>query len=384
MGLRFIFMLTRNDRTVEDASKQLQTALRLGVRHIGFKDIGLPTDQLMALNAAIKAGGATSYLEVVSLDRDSEIVSARAATEIGVDVLLGGTRVDDVLPVIAGTDIQYCPFPGRIRGHPSVLEGSIAEIVDSARALAAREGVHGLDLLAYRSREDVPALIKAVCAAVSKPVYVAGSIDTPERIGVVKDAGAAGFTIGTAALDGKYPAPEEDVSSQLAAILRDVATLNRHISPYHKKNLARSFEHFSDTWSPKVAGQVNDIQIKLAKFEGECAWHFHPQEDELFLVHKGRLLMKFRDRDEIVEPGEFIVVPHGVEHCPVALDDTCEVMLLEPGSTVTRLSEALRELGIAASFWPGGRMRWVTHLDVDRVAVDKAIAAVREVAESRR
>ncbi|WP_366514647.1 cupin domain-containing protein [Mesorhizobium sp.] len=327
-------MLTRNDRTVEDASKQLQTALRLGVRHIGFKDIGLPTDQLMALNDAIKAGGATSYLEVVSLDRDSEIVSARAATEIGVDVLLGGTRVDDVLPVIAGTDIQYCPFPGRIMGHPSVLEGSIAEIVDSARTLAARDGVHGLDLLAYRSREDVPALIKGVCAAVSKPVYVAGSIDTPERIGVVKDAGAAGFTIGTAALDGKYPAPEKDVASQLAAILLDVATLNRHISPYHKKNLARSFEHFSDTWSPKVAGQVNDIQIKLAKFEGECAWHFHPQEDELFLVHKGRLLMKFRDRDEIVEAGEFIVVPHGVEHCPVALDDTCEVMLLEPGRTV--------------------------------------------------
>ncbi|TIP52904.1 MAG: cupin, partial [Mesorhizobium sp.] len=146
---------------------------------------------------------------VVSLDRDSEVVSARAATEIGVDVLLGGTRVDDVLPVIAGIDIQYCPFPGRITGHPSMLEGSIAEIVDSARALAARDGVHGLDLLAYRSKEDVPALIKAVCAAVSKPVYVAGSIDTPERIGAVKDAGAAGFTIGTAALDGKYPAPEK-------------------------------------------------------------------------------------------------------------------------------------------------------------------------------
>ena len=87
MGLRFIFMLTRNDRTVEDASEQLQTALALGVRHIGFKDIGLPIDQLKALNVAIKEGGATSYLEVVSLDRDSEIASAKAAAEIGVDVL---------------------------------------------------------------------------------------------------------------------------------------------------------------------------------------------------------------------------------------------------------------------------------------------------------
>ncbi|RUV66515.1 MAG: cupin domain-containing protein [Mesorhizobium sp.] len=334
MGLRFIFMLTRNDRTVEDAPTQLRAALNLGVRHIGFKDLGLPIDQLKSLNQAIKAGGATSYLEVVSLDWESEIVSAKAAVEIGVDILLGGTRVDDVLPIVAGSSIQYFPFPGRISGHPSVLEGTIEEIVESAKALTARDGVHGLDLLAYRSREDVPTLIRKVCATVSKPVYVAGSIDTPERIAVVRDAGAAGFTIGTAALDGKYPAPEKDVSSQLATILRDVATLNRHISPFHKKNLARSFEHFSDSWSPKVAGQVNNMQVKLAKFAGEFVWHFHPQEDELLFVHKGRLLIKFRDRDEIVDPGEFIVVPHGVEHCPVALDDTCEVVLFEPDTTL--------------------------------------------------
>ncbi|WP_333928099.1 cupin domain-containing protein [Bradyrhizobium sp. CCBAU 11361] len=74
--------------------------------------------------------------------------------------------------------------------------------------------------------------------------------------------------------------------------------------------------------------------IKLAKFAGEFAWHFHSSKDELFLVHKGRLLMKFRDRDEIIEEGEFIVVPHGVEHRPVALYDICEVVLLEPGTTV--------------------------------------------------
>jgi mannose-6-phosphate isomerase-like protein (cupin superfamily) len=163
---------------------------------------------------------------------------------------------------------------------------------------------------------------------------VAGSIDTPERIAAVKEAGAAGFTIGTAALDGKYPSDDKDVPGQLAAIIRDVAGLNQHLSPFHKKNLTSSFERFNDTWSPKVAGQINDMQIKLAKFSGEFVWHFHQSEDELFFVHRGRLLMKFRDRDEIIEEGEFIVVPHGVEHCPVALDDTCEVVLLEPGTTV--------------------------------------------------
>ena len=334
MGLRFIFMLTRNDRTVEDAFEHLQTAMSLGVRHIGFKDVGLPIGQLKFLNQVIKEGGATSYLEVVSLDHESEILSAKAAVEIGVDVLLGGTHVDDTLPIVSTSGIQYFPFVGRISGHPSTLEGGIEEIVDCAKALTAREGVHGLDLLAYRSREDVPSLIKAVCAAVSKPVYVAGSIDTPEQIAIAKAAGAAGFTIGTAALDGRYPAEDKNVAGQLAAIICDVARLNQHLSPFHKKNLTRSFGLFNETWSPKVAGRVNDMQIKLAKFSGEFVWHFHSNEDELFFVHRGRLMMKFRDRDEIIEEGEFIVVPHGVEHCPVALGGTCEVVLLEPGTTL--------------------------------------------------
>lgn len=334
MGLRFIFMLTRNDRTVEDASEQLQTALGLGVRHIGFKDIGLPIAQLKALNAAIKAGGATSYLEVVSLDRDSEIASARAALEVGVDVLLGGTRADDVLPVIAGTAIQYCPFPGRIVGHPSILEGGIDEIVASARALAGREGVHGLDLLAYRSKQDVPALMKAVCAAVSKPVYIAGSIDTPERIAIVKQAGAAGFTIGTAALDGKYPANSATVPDQLSAIIRDVARLNNHLSPFSKKNLAASFARLSDPGAAMISGQINKMQIKLSRFEGESSWKFDLEDDKLVFVHRGRLLMRFRDREEMIEEGEFIVVPHGVEHRPAAIDGVCEAVTIEPSRSV--------------------------------------------------
>jgi mannose-6-phosphate isomerase-like protein (cupin superfamily) len=321
MGLRFIFMLTRNDRTVADASHQLQTALSLGIRHMGFKDIGLPIEQLKGLNAAIKAGGASSYLEVVSLDRESEIVSAKAAAEIGVDVLLGGTRVDDVLPVIKGTGIQYFPFAGRITGHPSVLEGSIEEIVESARTIAGKDGVHGLDLLAYRSAENVPELMKAVCAAVSKPVFMAGSIDTPERIAVVQNAGAAGFTIGTAALDGKYPASGKDVPSQLSAIIRDVAALNKHLSPIRKKNL-------STASAGKAEGQVNNLQFRIARFEGSSPWAFRQHDDELFFVHRGRLLMRFRDREEIIEPGEFILVPHGVEHCAVALDGEASEVLL--------------------------------------------------------
>ena len=335
MGLRFIFMLTRDDRTVANAAEHLATALSLGVRHIGFKDVGLPLEDLKALNTTIKGKGATSYLEVVSLDQESEIASAKAAMEIGVDVLLGGTRVFDVLPILEGTAIHYYPFPGRIAGHPSVLEGTIDEIAENARTLAAHDGVHGLDLLAYRADlPDIPKLISTVCEAAAKPVIVAGSISDRDRIAALRQAGAAGFTIGTAALDGEYPAESETLNAQLSAIVRDVADLNGHLSPFSKKNLDNAFGTFSETWSPRVAGQVNDMHIKLAKFEGVFTWHFHDREDELFLVHRGRLLMRFRDREEVVEEGEFIVVPHGVEHCPVALTETCEVVLLEPATTI--------------------------------------------------
>ena len=334
MGLRFIFMLTRNDRTAEDAERYLATALNAGIRHIGFKDVGLPFDRLKRLNAAIKEGRATSYLEVVSLDEASEAASAKAAVEIGVDVLLGGTQADLVLPILDGTGIRYFPFPGRIVGHPSVLEGSIGEVVDSAMELTSRDGVHGLDLLAYRSRQDVGILMKAVCATTDKPVIMAGSIDGPHRILAVQEAGAAGFTIGTAALDGQYPAAGEDLDAQLRAIMKDVATANNHISPYSKKNLSQSFSSFEDAWSPRLAGQVNSVQIRLAKFRGNAAWHFHSKEDECFLVHRGTLKMKFRDRDEILKEGDFIIVPHGVEHCPVAVTDECEVVLVEPETAI--------------------------------------------------
>lgn len=334
MGLRFIFMLTRNDRTVDDAESHLETALSAGVRHIGFKDVGLPFDRLKKLNETIRAGGATSYLEVVSLDRDSEITSAKAAVEIGIDILLGGTNVDAVLPIIDGTGIRYYPFPGRIEGHPSVLAGSIDEIVASAEKLAAHEGVHGLDLLAFRSSENVTGLMAAVCAAVDKPVIMAGSIGSRERIESVRKTGAAGFTIGTAAINGDYPADSPELETQLRAIQRDVAGVNNHISPHRPKNLDRSFASFSETWSPRIAGQVNNMHVKLAKLEGAFTWHYHTDEDELFFVHRGKLLMKFRDRDEIISEGEFIIVPHGVEHCPVAIDGVCEVMLFEPATTV--------------------------------------------------
>ena len=217
-GLDFIFMLTRHDRTVPEGIDHVATALGAGIRHIGFKDIGLPFGELRTINRLIKAGGATSYLEVVSLDRVSEIASVRAAIDLGVDNLLGGTHVEDVLPLLRGTGIRYYPFAGRVSEHPSILEGSVAEIAGSARAIAERDGVDGLDLLAYRSNTDAEALIAAVCAATDKPVIVAGSIERPDQIATIRRNHARGFTIGTAALEGRFPASATALRTQLAAI----------------------------------------------------------------------------------------------------------------------------------------------------------------------
>jgi mannose-6-phosphate isomerase-like protein (cupin superfamily) len=100
-----------------------------------------------------------------------------------------------------------------------------------------------------------------------------------------------------------------------------------------KVNLDQKFAQFSDYWSPKVVGELNGQHIRLVKLQGEFVWHHHENEDELFLVLKGQLTMQFRDREVMLNPGEFIIVPKGVEHKPIAAEEV-HVMLLEPASTL--------------------------------------------------
>ncbi|HKQ99396.1 MAG TPA: cupin domain-containing protein [Pyrinomonadaceae bacterium] len=100
-----------------------------------------------------------------------------------------------------------------------------------------------------------------------------------------------------------------------------------------KVNLSEKFSLFDEHWSPKIAGEVNDTYVKLVKFKGEFVWHHHDVEDEMFLVVKGNLLIKFRDHDMHLKEGEFVIIPHGVEHMPVA-EEEVHVILLEPKSTL--------------------------------------------------
>jgi mannose-6-phosphate isomerase-like protein (cupin superfamily) len=100
-----------------------------------------------------------------------------------------------------------------------------------------------------------------------------------------------------------------------------------------KVNVAQKFDLFSDYWSPKIAAELNDSYVKLAKFKGEFVWHHHENEDELFFVTKGQLQIKLRDGEVRIGAGEFVVVPRGVEHMPVA-EEEVHVILIEPKTTL--------------------------------------------------
>jgi len=98
-------------------------------------------------------------------------------------------------------------------------------------------------------------------------------------------------------------------------------------------NLREKFSLFSDYWNPRIIGEVNECHVKAVKLKGEFVWHHHEHEDELFLVVKGTLRMKFRDREALVREGEFVIVPRGVEHLPIA-DDEVHIVLIEPKTTL--------------------------------------------------
>ena len=110
-------------------------------------------------------------------------------------------------------------------------------------------------------------------------------------------------------------------------------TLNDLELPVEAINLREKLARIDALWSPRIVGQVNDTHVKLARIRGEFEWHHHENEDELFLVISGRLLLQFRDREVWLEEGEMLVVPRGVEHRPVAPDE-CHILMVEPAGTL--------------------------------------------------
>ena len=217
--IEFIFMLTHHDRTVPNAEEVLAGLQGAGLSFVGCKDVGATPARLRDLVARAHDDGMEMMLEVVATSRDDELASVRAAVDAGFDWVLGGTHATDAAALLAGTGIRYCPFPGTVVGHPSVLHGEIDEIAQSAAQLTALDGVHGVDLLAYRHpTADVHALTTAVVEAAAGPVIAAGSVVDAAQIATLAAAGAWGFTIGGAIFEGRLPGGP-DVAAQVRAVL---------------------------------------------------------------------------------------------------------------------------------------------------------------------
>ncbi|MEE8188531.1 MAG: hypothetical protein V3T80_04925 [Kiloniellales bacterium] len=217
--MEFIFMFTRADQTVEDCLEVFDLVRETGVKHLGFKDVGVDRETLVALNDRIKASGGVSYMEVISTTSEACLNSARAAVEIGVDRLLGSAEAEAMLEVLQGSGIAYFPFPGRPEGHPTQLGGTPEQVAADCRHFEAL-GCAGVDLLAYRATEADPLdLIHAAREALSGELIIAGSVGSTARVHELAEAGVDAFTVGSAAFDGSFSPRKGSLRSQLSDIL---------------------------------------------------------------------------------------------------------------------------------------------------------------------
>jgi hypothetical protein len=216
----FVFMLTRSDQTVSDCLDVLDDIRSVGLTHIGFKDVGVSPEVLAELTRRIRQLGATSYMEVVSTSPEACLRSARVGREIGVDRLLGGTQVEEVLSILAGSAVQYLPFPGRPFDHPTKLAGTPQQVEEDCRRFRAL-GCAGVDLLAYRATESDPLeLVRAARRGLDGGVLlVAGSVARPAQIRAIAADGSDSFTICSAAFDGSFSPHVGSLRSQLRAVL---------------------------------------------------------------------------------------------------------------------------------------------------------------------
>lgn len=239
MKPEFILMLTYNDSTVKDALEIFRECKDAPVMHWGFKDVGLPPEEMKKLVQEMKAAGKTTYLEVVSLSEGEGLHGAELAVEAGFDVLMGTVFFDSILDFLKDKPIQYYPFPGHIYSHPSILDGSIEEIVAHARFLESK-GVQGMDLLSYRYVGDAPLLLREVVKATSVPIVSAGSIESYKRLAEVWQAGAWGFTIGSALFDKKFVPDGSFLDNALAVCdwleKNELSALDRYLADQESVN----------------------------------------------------------------------------------------------------------------------------------------------------
>jgi hypothetical protein len=223
MSSHIIVMLTHNDQTVENAIDIFESCSDLPIENWGFKDIGLEKKDMDILIKSMKKTGKKTYLEVVTYSERNCMDGAKLAVDMGFDYLMGTIYYKSVFEFLSNQNIRYLPFCGNIHGNPSILEGSVEEIITDARSLLDK-GVFGIDLLAFRHTSGTE-LAETYCQAIPEPVVIAGSINSLDRLNFIHSINPWGFTMGSALFEKKF-AIGENFRSNLVKVKEHLDSLN--------------------------------------------------------------------------------------------------------------------------------------------------------------
>lgn len=199
-----IVMLTNNDVTVKDAQEVFDSCKDLPVLRWGFKDVGLPSPEMKRLTETMKEAGKESFLEVVSYTKEACLDGAKLAVDCGFDYLLGTVYFKEVVDFVRSHELRYFPFVGKVSGSPSILEGTLEEMLAQERDFFEL-GVSGTNLLGYRyTSGDPEELIRQYFAHTKLPAVLAGSIGSVDRIKFALSVKPWSFTMGSALFEKKF------------------------------------------------------------------------------------------------------------------------------------------------------------------------------------
>lgn len=203
MKPELIVMLTNHDKTIVDAQEVFEKCQNTQANFFGFKEVGLPLNQMKKLFQYMKDRGKTTFLEIVAYNEKECLEGIKMALECKVDYVMGTKYYESVHKLCKENHLDYLPFIGNVHGRPSVLEGSLKEMLEEAKYLEAK-GIKGFDLLGYRYIGNKTKLNEEFIKRVSSKVCLAGSIDSYKRIDEVLKANPWAFTIGSAFFNHQF------------------------------------------------------------------------------------------------------------------------------------------------------------------------------------